>query len=365
MKIGLITFHKVNNIGAVLQATALLSTIRSTGADCEIIDFRPNNSAAKHSCVWDVLRFIKKGLLYNRKKQVYQREKRFVAFCKKHYVLSEKTYWGDQELEKNPPSYDLLISGSDQIFNTTLSGTSRSYYLTFASDTPKVSYASSFGRDKITPAEEALVREELPKFRHISVREKSAGKIIEDLTGMESEQVLDPVFLLDKCTWESYCNREMSIPYKHYIFVYSMENSEKLERLVKCLQEETALPVIVVRGGGQPGRISGTEDASCGPAEFLRYIKDADYVITNSFHGLAFSLLFEKKFFCVSHSKRNARLENLMDMVDEKNKVVASVDFGSNLQSFLCHGEVCCKKLSTAFVTTRQYLDKILCFEEA
>lgn len=365
MKIGLITFHKANNIGAVLQATALLRAIRSAGEDCEIIDFRPNNSVTRHGFVWDVLRKIKMGLLYSRKKQTNQRQKRFDTFCKKHYALSPKTYWGDGGLEKNPPTYDLLISGSDQIFNTTLSGTSRSYYLAFASDTPKVSYASSFGREKITPAEEALVREELPKFRHISVREKSAGKIIEDLTGKKAEQVLDPVFLLDKSAWETHCNRKMSIPHEHYIFVYSMENSENLERLAKRLQEETALPVIVVRGGGQAGRIFGTEDASCGPAEFLRYIKDADYVVTNSFHGLAFSLLFEKKFFCVAHTTRNARLENLMDMVGVKDKVVANEDFCNDLQNFLCHGDGLREKLSVALDTTRQYLDKIICLEEA
>lgn len=364
MKIGLITFHKANNIGAVLQATALLSTIRTTGEDCEIIDFRPNHSIARHGPIWNALRLIKKGLQYS-KKNTHIREKRFVAFCKKHYVLSNKTYWGDEELKKAPPAYDLLISGSDQIFNTTLSGTSQSYYLTFASDTPKVSYASSFGRETITPVEEALVRAELPKFRHISVREKSAGEIIEKLTGIKSEQVLDPVFLLDKCTWETYCNREMSIPYKRYIFVYSMEISEKLEHLVKCLQEETALPVIVVRGGGQAGRILGKEDAACGPAEFLRYIKDADYVVTNSFHGLAFSILFEKKFFCVAHSTRNARLENLMEIVDVKDRIVAAEDFNGDLQNLLCHGNLCYKKLSAALNATKQYLDKMLCIEDA
>ena len=111
---------------------------------------------------------------------------------------------------------------------------------------------------------------------------------------------------------------------ERFIFVYSMENSENLERVVHLIKEEKNIPVIVVRGGGKAGRIAGKEDATCGPAEFLRYIKNAEYVVTNSFHGSAFSLIFEKKFLCIAHSKRNTRLINILQLINEEEKMISS-----------------------------------------
>ena len=168
-----------------------------------------------------------------------------------------------------------------------------------------------------------MIKSELPHYSAVSVREKSAGEIIKRISGIDSELVMDPVFLLKKEEWESRCNMDIILP-ERFIFVYSMENSENLERVVHLIKEEKNIPVIVVRGGGKAGRIAGKEDATCGPAEFLRYIKNAEYVVTNSFHGSAFSLIFEKKFLCIAHSKRNTRLINILQLINEEEKMISS-----------------------------------------
>ena len=323
MKIGMFTFHRANNLGAVLQASALQKYIQNNFGDCEIVDYYPNNNIpVTYKGIKKVLRICKKIAIYPLTKKKREREHRFDEYRKKYYKLTKQHYYGDSCIEDELKEFDILISGSDQILNTTLTGNSRAYYLGFF-EGKKISYASSFGRTNITQSEIDLIKSELPHYSAVSVREKSAGEIIKRICGVDSELVMDPVFLLKKEEWESRCNMDIILP-ERFIFVYSMENSENLERVVHLIKEEKKIPVIVVRGGGKSGRIVGKEDATCGPAEFLRYIMNAEYVVTNSFHGTAFSLIFEKKFLCIAHSTRNTRLINILQLINEEEKMISS-----------------------------------------
>lgn len=323
MKIGMFTFHRANNLGAVLQASALQKYIQNNFGDCEIVDYYPNNNIpVTYKGIKKILRICKKIAIYPLTKKKREREYRFDEYRKKYYKMTEQHYYGDHCIEDELKDFDILISGSDQILNTTLTGNSRAYYLDFF-EGKKISYASSFGRTDITQNEIDLIKSELPHYSAVSVREKSAGEIIKRICGIDSELVMDPVFLLKKEEWESRCNMDIILP-ERFIFVYSMENSENLERVVQLIKEEKNIPVIVVRGGGKAGRIVGKEDATCGPAEFLRYIKNAEYVVTNSFHGTAFSLIFEKKFLCIAHSTRNTRLINILQLINEEEKMISS-----------------------------------------
>ena len=360
MKTGIVTFHRVNNLGAVLQSVALNEYINDNFCDCEIIDFCPNNSIPWRNPVLKLLSFVKKQVLRLKYPNKYLQEKRFNDFRKNHYILSQKTYYGDKDIKSNPPKYDVLISGSDQIFNTTLTGDSKSYYLTFDNETKKISYASSFGRESITDMEYDLIETELSKFDSLSVRELSAGDIIEGKLGVRPQLVMDPVFLLDKTRWENRCNEDMKIPYSEYIFVYSMESTELILETAEKIKNEYNLPVIIVRGGGGKLNIDGTEDSSCGPEEFLRYIRDAKIVVTNSFHGTAFSLIFEKEFVCVAHSTRNARIKNIMNLVGRENTVIDNVDKLEYANDFVAKGKDVLKNLSSYIDNSKKYLSKCL-----
>ena len=114
--------------------------------------------------------------------------------------------------------------------------------------------------------------------------------------------------------------------------------------------------LVIVRGGGDKLNIDGIEDLSCGPKEFIRYIKDAKIVITNSFHGTAFSLIFEKDFACVAHSKRNARLENIMDLVGNKDAVINRVDKLEYTDDFVVNGKDSVKNVSSYIEKSKKYL---------
>ena len=354
MKIGILTFHRANNLGAVLQASALQNYIENNISPCEVIDFVPNNEV-KYSRFYR--KFVHKAKLYitiNRK--MIKREKSFELYRKLYIRTSKKTYYGDMDMKGAKDVYDVLISGSDQILNMTLSGVSTSYYLNFSDCAKKISYASSFGRINISEEEEYLIKSELEKFIHISVREESAKKTIKSLINIEPALVVDPVFLLNKAEWSNRCNPNIKTPNK-YIFVYSMEKSDLLEKIVKELSNRENLPVIVVRGGGEPGCILGFENSSCGPAEFLRLIRDAEYVVTNSFHGTAFSIIFEKNFICVPHSKRNTRLENLLRLCDCVDKMASNaLDYSDSIVK----SKYIINNIYPLISSSKNYLDKAL-----
>ena len=351
----MLTFHRANNLGAVLQTSALLKYIQDNFGHCEIIDFYPNNRIpVNYRGIKKILRYCKRLVLYTFTATNRKRELNFNNYREKYYSLSDRQYLGDSEIANAQFDYDIIISGSDQILNTTLTGNSKAYYLDFFNG-KKISYASSFGRRDVSIEEIKLIRTELPKFSALSVREQSGADIIRKEIGIDPQLVMDPVFLLSKDEWSRRCNEEMKLP-KKYIFVYSMEVSPALENAVALIKKEVKLPVIVVRGGGKSRLIERNEDGTCGPEEFLRYVRDAEVIITNSFHGTAFSLIFEKKFLCVAHSTRNARLENIMSIICKEDCLLKC----DSSVPVLVNGKEVSSKIKSYIKVSKEYLKTVL-----
>jgi len=320
LKVGIITFHRAHNLGAILQAYALTAFIKREIADAELIDFFPNNAIPhKDSLTHKLLRTGKRVISGKKYEQRLEKERRMSAFMS-HYALSARSFYGDKDMITDPPEYDVLVSGGDQILNQTLSGNSISYYLAFDNKARKISYSSSFGRTQISKEEERLVSEELLKFERIACREASGAKIIESLTGKKAQVVVDPVFLLEDNQWNAVSSdNQYDSP---YILVYAMEDTEQLQNAVSAAKERYGYPVVVVQGKRMDHNFGGVVDHSCGPAEFISYIRDAAVIVTNSFHGIAFSILYKKDFFAVAHSERNARIEDLLNMVQADSRLI-------------------------------------------
>ena len=357
--IGIITFHNINNLGAVLQASALQNYLSNYVDDCELINYIPNNY-----CPHNRFSFLRmtahtgKYILTSRHWSAdLRRERSFRSYRSKYMKLSNHCYYGDKDIFTDPPQYNILVSGSDQIFNTTLTGDSEAYYLGFAHGVKKISYASSFGRTEISENEKRLIRSELDQFDHISVREESGRQIVEKYTHHVPQIVVDPVFLLDRSVWEQRCSECLT---GKYIFVYSMENSPALETIVNELKRISGLPVYVVRGGGTTGRITGEEVFSCGPSEFLGYIKNAEYLITNSYHGTAFGYIFGKKTLSIAHSTRNTRLENLLSLTNVYNKQYQTVEDIISVEDRIIDGEKAFSFMTRIISDSKTYLEKAL-----
>lgn len=349
MSIGMITFHRAQNIGANLQSYALNRFIIENVGHCEIIDYYPNNQTAHKHKVRRLLGAVKSHVFADK----YKAYLKFCDFQNKNYVLSHKSYYGDADIKKCAPKYDVLISGSDQILNTTLSKKSTAYYLDFDDNAKKVSYASSFGRENITSDEVELIKTELVKFNKLSVREMSAGGIIKAQIGVNCDFVLDPVFLLSEEQWMG-LEKQVKIPSK-YILAYAMEVTEIFISTLEMVKKEFNLPVIVIYGCKDNHCIDGTKISDCGPSEFLSYIDNASVVVTNSFHGISFSLIFGKKVICVAHSVRNARLQNIMTLIENQSKLVDNL-IEKNIKEYIvdCYAESA--KLLPLIESSKRYL---------
>lgn len=184
-------------------------------------------------------------------------------------------------------------------------------------------YAASLGGEKIALKYQDEMRTLLTNVDQISLREASAIPFIQNLTGRTATAVADPVFLLEKNQWETMVSPPTE---NHYILVHVTEKNNKLEDYAAQLSTEKHLPVIQLKYRKDRKRDNKNFQivTDAGPLEFLGYVRHADYVLTNSFHVLAFSIIFQKNFLVFGHSSRNARLENLLTYCTLNERMVQS-----------------------------------------
>lgn len=332
MKIATITCHDVYNYGASLQAYALQEYCKSLGCEYEIIDYKPPYMSNDYN-----LYFVANPL-YDRPiiKQLYllaklpgrimslKRKRRFDKFKEDYLQVTDTRYSSSDDIAAKRPEADLYIAGSDQIWNTFfLNGRDKAFYLDFARGHGRlISYAASFATDKIYNNLESKVAKWLNNFDAISVRENSSIDLLIGLGRMDGIVVCDPVFLLDKKQWTDLANKsEYRAGYDDYIFLYDCERSRKLKDVAKSLSKMTGCKIVSV--SDTYGRYADKYFALSGPLEFLKLISESRYVVANSFHALAFSLIFNKPFFIVNRTEGiNARMRDFLDYLSLSSRLI-------------------------------------------
>lgn len=295
-KVGIITFHGAHNYGSVLQAYALQKKYRELGAVSEIIDFRTEKQKEQYRPLTKRkgFRYILKNIFfllnYKNRKKKYDN---FENFISTKLNLSCNSYDSLEQLEMYPPDYDLFICGSDQIWNTSPNDASMAYFLPFVKNTIKVSYAPSFGQlGEIKYKKE--IAEYLRDFNMISVREERGAELVQEMIGIEPKVLVDPTLLFDavKC-WDEICAPR--IVEGDYIFFYSLFSTKELISSVKEISKKTNLPVVISNVSNQNDIMNGfIKITYAGPCEFLSLIKNSKLVVTSSFHGTIFSVLYKK-----------------------------------------------------------------------
>lgn len=309
MRIGILTFHKANNYGAVLQAYALQKHLLESGFDVEVIDYRPNPgmNQVKRNFLDKIARYSYNPINYIVRKM---KQKKFEEFRNNYINISSKTFFGDEQILSNPPNYDAYIVGSDQIWNTSISNNSKAFYLHFLKNKKKIAYAGSFGKTRFNEDEIKNIQEYLVNFDFLSVREWQHKKMLSDMFGIDAKVTLDPVFLLNKNKWIE-LSKPFRLPQK-YILVYVLEYSEELfehaREMAKKLKAEVIYISLIAK------KINGKVLEGIGPREYLYAFANASYICTNSFHGTAFSIIFEKNFTVVKHTTRNSRIANIIEL---------------------------------------------------
>ena len=330
MKIKTITCHDVYNYGASLQAYALQQYLSSLGHDVEIIDYKPNYMRV-HYNFWyvpDNSRYYRKAMksgLFRfmlccyfapARFATYGRKLQFDAFTKKHLHLT-KTYFSYHDLVDSPPDADVYIAGSDQIWNCKLpNGNDPAYFLQFGDkEIKRISYAASFAIPEIPDANKSQMHDWLKLFDAISVREKTGVKILDSLS-VKGVEVLDPVFLLHREDWETFCNNRIEEEKNKYILVYDLFlNDSRLEKEAKRLSSEYNLRIISV-DASKKCHFADKNISNAGPEKFVKLIAEAEYVITNSFHATAFSIIFNRRFSVYYKYSNISRISDILSTLD-------------------------------------------------
>lgn len=330
MKIKTITCHDVYNLGASLQAYALAAYLKDCGHDVRIIDYKPDYLSGHYSLTkvsnprFDrpflrELYLLAKlpGRLKGRKSA---RKQRFDDFRRAFLPLTDRRYQTVEELRTDCPEAEVYIAGSDQIWNPVFpNGKDPAFFLEFAPpEKRKISYAASFSVDSLGDEDRNRMQPWLRRLDTISVRESSGLALLEQM-GLAGVQVMDPVFLLKKDTWETLVVRPDS---QGYILVYDFDNSPLMRKLAAALAERTGKRIISVFP--MEGASEVWEDM--GPREFLGAIRNADLVLSNSFHATAFSLIFQKEFYVINREESiNTRMRDLLSAVSLDGRLVSDV----------------------------------------
>ena len=318
-RIGILTFHNAYNFGAVLQAYALKEYLQqNSNYIVEIINYK-NEYIEKDKSRWknlfnnNIIKEIARNLLTL--KYYLKLDKEFSIYI--HKYLTTKKEIKREELSLL--NYDLYIVGSDQVWNLSLTGNDKTFFCDFASsDSICCSYAASIGSSTFTDEEMVKFKNLLGKFTLISFREKELVPIFSEILPKKVIcSVLDPVFLLDQNKWGLMAKSIVRAPYVLFFCVgYNAEMEPTLD-FAKKIAKDQNMELLYL--SNQDIWYKHRELHHCGvvsPCEFLGFIKNASYVVTNSFHATAFSIVFHRNFFSEVGFKRNGRIKNLLELTD-------------------------------------------------
>lgn len=372
--VGIITMHKVWNFGSALQAYATQYAIDSLGYSAELIDYKyPNleHSAFQNrivqTCNLNIQQSLRLLLSKIKSKICTKDNNLFEKFYFDNFRCSKSQYFSRLDLHINPPHYDIYLSGSDQVWNPNYIGFDTTFMLDFVPEqSKKVSFASSFSVSEIPSCFKKLYKPCLDSYSYISVRESSGKRIIKELTGKEAQVVCDPTLLLDASQWLSLVDRsyvKVSEPYLLvYIMGYAYNPYPDIYNYIERVNNELQLPIIYVNA--HPGKLGDKfkeiKVGPLGPNEFLYLVSHASFVITDSFHGTAFSLNFERRFIsCVkSLTNSDSRMLDLLHIVGEDQRAVV---FNQHDQiSFEPLSSLTVERLKDYRVSSIQYLKQIL-----
>jgi hypothetical protein len=318
-KIGILTLHGYVNYGNRLQAYATQEVIKKLGFDAHILIIKDVSSykdkvikltnklfkaSLKETCIKALNKIKEKIVFFINRNFIKEREKVFKNFSKKY--LSEVYYYNTKESLKNlSENYDFFITGSDQVWNPFC--TNSLYFLDFTNKAKRIAYAPSFGISNIPNKYIDIYKNWLLGMKNISVREIIGSQIIHNLIGKDAIVLIDPTLMLTKKQWLSVSKKSINKPKNGYILIYFLGaktkkvNNKQIEKIIKY----SNLEVINIAD------LKDKKSYKIGPDEFIDYINSASLVLSDSFHGIIFSILMETPFIAF---ERIERMQNLKSM---------------------------------------------------
>ena len=317
-KIGLVTIHHANSYGGVLQAYAT-QTILSRFGDVKIVDYKTEHLRKTMSLVRfgdgprGVLRAAKDVLRLVPRKRLLDNFRRFFS---ENYRLSESVKNSEDALNVFR-NFDVMVSGSDQIWNPkVIDGLDPVYFLGGGASCRRVAYASSSGSYRFSPAEWEVVRPYLERYDALAVREHDTADYLSRELGRNVGQVIDPTLLLSKHEWCQVINPPTDNALQgKYILVYTLKKNKLVRDSVAYIARKLNMTVVAIDQDPYLGFKVDRHVNSAGPKDFVSLFLNASFVVTNSFHGTAFSLNFEKPFVVIEPESGVNRIEGLLEDV--------------------------------------------------
>lgn len=320
-KIGIITIHSDYHYGAALQGFATAKVLQDNGYSAEIIDYIkiPTNLPN--------FNIITKILYYWLSRK---RIRGFKSFLKP--VVSEKKYKTVDEIMIDfNEDYDIILTGSDQVWNPLYGGLFKLNPVYFAAFAPqkeykKISYASSIGSHQFTDKEIPKVKQWLGEYQHIATRENSGKEQLERILKREVSVVIDPTLLLTKQDWLSAARAPSKKIKEKYVLVYNVGSKiEHDAKFARHIADKLQCKVVFMSIKWKTKENIDINIPHCGPAEFVWLFAHAEFVVTSSFHGVAFSVNLNKNFVNVYNPKSPQRTQNLLASVGLENRTIKSV----------------------------------------
>ncbi len=329
-KIGLITYHFVLNYGAFMQAWALQNHLIKKGFSVEIIDYKPAHLEKGGGLFFprnkkDIIIIIYKVALNFKYLLGFFSSFRaclattFRKAQKDEFCLSKKSYFSSKDLKDISKNYDIIICGSDQIWNASKqNGIDEAYFLNFVnSECRTISYAASFGRPFIEKEYRQSIERLINKIDYISVREKSGVNLVNNLGSKKAIQAVDPTLLLEY----DYSNAiKPSLDVDTYAFSYTLRSQEFAKKVNTFIESTESIKIYTMQKL-KKSKITPS------PFEWIGYFKYAKYITTNSYHGTIFSIIFNKPFIFVSLEGQKAafndRTNSLLEVLGMKDRILS------------------------------------------
>lgn len=352
MRIYTITCSNAYNYGAILQTYALQKYLEQLGHEAIVIDYHPvylRKISDKYKNK-KILTWIR-NILYA---PDYAKSKRVFGEFKKNIKSTKKTYYSFEELEQLPKA-DLYVAGSDQIWNPYMkNGLDSNYYFEFVPNRKKISYAASVGCRIMDEEYDDYFRKKLADFSHVTVREKETAQYFNRI-GIPTDYVLDPVYLLNKDMWESLCE---DIITERYILVYALHHIQRIYDYARKLADKLGVKMFVISVEIKEIR-RGNDKFFWNPSvnQFLTLIKNTDAVVTNSFHGVSFGMIFKRPLHIFDTETNDIRLSNIVEIFSLEDRTIDIKD-SETLSNVISRNA--CARMEQEIVRSQNLLNRIL-----
>lgn len=325
--VAVMTLHNSPNYGSCLQTYATQTVLSDVGVTPRIIDYYREDAIPENETDRALNgQLVKKMPIFRLpgmkalaripvSRIVARRAAPLNEFRHSRLALTDRKYYSYEDLEADPPQADIYCTGSDQVWNSVWNkGFNKAFYLEFApAEAKRIAYAASIGKSSLEEWEKAPMREALLKYSHISVREEEAVELLDAIGVHGAVPVIDPTLMLDQPAWGRIASNE-SVPKQPYILIYQLNKNPEFDQYAQKLGKKLQLPLYRIAYGIHEKR-KGEHTIVCPTVEeFLGLFMNAEYVLTDSFHGTAFSLNLGRKFVSISPGRFSGRIMNLLKM---------------------------------------------------